>query len=297
VNDFVNDFVNDSKKDPVMDAPAPDTRQATFARFWVWSGVLLALVGLALFIILTPSGILDKADVIAAAVCHRIPSHSFFIEERQLPLCQRCSGTFPGALTGLLVQWGVWRRRRSQRFPQWQMFIVLAGFAGIWALDGFNSYTTMLGERPVGLLGYVPQPWLRLLSGVLMGMGMSVILVPAFNQIMWADGEAAATLRSWSELAFLVVVELAMAGAIYLLQPALLYPVALYSVAGVVAMFICLGAMLFVMALGRDSALTGWREAWLPLVWGLIFALLVIGVMNFLRVLITGTIEGVPGLA
>ncbi|MGC9394507.1 MAG: DUF2085 domain-containing protein [Anaerolineae bacterium] len=286
-----------------MDTPAPNTRPpeasapAVFPRFWVWSGVLLALVGLVLFVILTPDGVLDKADVIAAAVCHRIPSHSFFIDEHQLPLCQRCSGTFPGALTGLLVQWVVWRRRRSQRFPRWKMFIVLAALAGIWALDGFNSYTTMLSGRSEGLLGYAPQPWLRLLSGVLMGMGMSVILVPAFNQIMWADGEAAETLRSWRELAFLIVVELATAGVIYLLEPVLLYPVALYSVVGVVAMFICLGAMLFVMALGRDNALTGWREAWLPLVWGLIFALLVIGVMNFLRLQITGTIDGVPGLS
>ena len=287
----------------MMAAPAPNPRRLDspaptgFPRFWVWSGVLLALVGLALFIILTPDSILNKADVVAAAVCHRIPSHSFFIDEHQLPLCQRCSGTFPGALTGLLVQWVVWRRRRCQRFPRWKIFVVLAVLAGIWALDGFNSYTTMLTGRAEGLLGYAPQPWLRLLSGVLMGMGMSVILVPAFNQIMWADGEAAATLRSWSELAFLVVVEFVTAGAIYLLEPVLLYPVALYSVAGVLAMFICLGAMLFVMALGRDSALTGWREAWLPLVWGLVFALVVIGIMNFLRVQITGTIDGVPGLS
>jgi uncharacterized membrane protein len=286
-----------------MDTPPQDVRRpevpasAVFPRFWVWSGVLLALVGLVLFVVLTPDGVLTKADVIAAAVCHRIPSHSFFVEEHQLPLCQRCSGTFPGALTGLLVQWGVWRRRRSQRFPHWKVFVVLAAFAGIWALDGFNSYTTMLADRSVGLLGYAPQPWLRLLSGVLMGMGMSVILVPAFNQIMWADGEAVAPLRSWSELAFLVVVELATAGVIYLLEPALLYPVALYSVAGVVAMFICLGAMLFVMVIGCDGALAGWREAWVPFVWGLVFALVVIGVMNFLRILITGTIAGVPGFS
>ena len=177
------------------------------------------------------------------------------------------------------------------------MFVVMAGFAGIWALDGFNSYTTMLTGRPEGILGYAPQPWLRLLSGVLMGMGMSLLLVPAFNQIMWTDGENTAPLRSWSELALLVVVELALAGLIYLLEPALLYPVALYGVAGVVAMFVCLGAMLFVMAIGRDSALTSWREAWLPLVWGLVFALIVIGVMNFLRLQIMGTIQGVPGMS
>lgn len=279
-----------------MDDSTPNARRADFPRFWMWGGIVLALVGVALFAVLTPDGLLRKADSVAAAVCHRIPSHSFFVDGHQLPLCQRCSGTFPGALTGLLVQWGVWRRCRAQRFPKWQVFVVLAAFAGLWALDGFNSYTTMLTGRPEGLLGYAPQPWLRLLTGALMGMGMSVVLVPAFNQAMWADGEAAAPLRSWSEFAFLVVVELAMAGLIYLLEPALLYPVALYSVAGVLAMFVLLGAMIFVMALGRDGALTGWREAWLPLVWGLVFALIVVGGMNILRLKITGTIEGVPGL-
>ncbi len=281
----------------MTDDPTPNTRRADFPRFWVWGGLLLALVGTTLFVVLTPAGLLHKADAIAAAVCHRIPSHSFFIDEHQLPLCQRCSGTFPGALTGLLVQWVVWRRRRSQRFPKWSIFVALAIFAGMWGLDGLNSYSTMLLGRPAGILGYAPQPWLRLLTGALMGMGMSIVLVPAFNQAMWADGEAAAPLRSWSEFAFLVVAELATAGLIYLLEPALLYPVALYSVAGVLAMFVLLGAMIFVMALGRDGAFTGWRQIWLPLVWGLVFALIVVGGMNFLRLKITGTIEGVPGLS
>jgi uncharacterized membrane protein len=281
----------------VIQKPVENVRRTDFPRFWVWIGIVLALVGTALFVALTPAGLLQKADAIAATVCHRIPSHSFFIDGQQLPLCQRCSGTFPGALTGLLVHWIVWRRRRSQRFPKWKIFVALAVFGGIWALDGFNSYTTLLTGRPEGILGYAPQPWLRLLTGVLMGMGMSTVLVPAFNQTMWADGEATPTLRSWSEFAFLVVAELATAGLIYLLEPALLYPVALYSVAGVLAMFVCLGAMIFVMALRRDSAFTGWRQIWLPLVWGLVFALLVIGVMNFLRLQITGTIEGVPGLS
>ncbi|HOU15654.1 MAG TPA: DUF2085 domain-containing protein [Anaerolineae bacterium] len=280
-----------------MDNAAPNLRRTDFSRFWVWSGLLLAVVGAALFVILTPPGWLPKADAIAAAVCHRIPSHSFFIDEHQLPLCQRCTGTFPGALTGLLIQWGVWRRRRAQRFPKWQVFAVLAAFAGMWGLDGLNSYSTMLFGRPEGILGYAPQPWLRLLTGALMGMGMSIVLVPAFNQAMWADGEAAAPLRSWREFVFLLVVELTMAGLIYLLEPVLLYPVALYSVAGVLAMFVCLGAMIFVMALGRDGAFTGWRQIWLPLVWGLVFALIVVGGMNFLRLKITGTIEGVPGLS
>lgn len=280
-----------------MHDPAVHTQRIGFPRVWKWGGVILACIGLVLFLVLTPGSLLTKADYVGAAVCHRIPSHSFFIDEHQLPLCQRCSGTFPGALTGLLVQWVLWRRRRSQGFPRWPMLVALATFAALWGIDGLNSYSTFLLGRPEGFLGYAPQPWLRLLSGVLMGMGMSAILVPAFNQTLWADGKLERALRTWSEMVQLVVIELAVAGLIYLLEPVLLYPVTLYSVAGVLAMFVCLGAMIFTMGVGRDGTLTRWRDAWVPLVWGLVFGLAVIGVMNGLRLWITGTIQGVPGLS
>lgn len=280
-----------------MHEPVTNHQHAGFSRMWTWGGVALALVGIVLFIVLTPPGLLTKADYIGAAVCHRLPSHSFFINGRQLPLCQRCTGTFPGALTGLLIQWGVWRRRRALRFPRWPMLVVLAVGAGLWGVDGLNSYSTFILGRSEGFLGYAPQPWLRLLSGILMGTAMSVILVPAFNQALWADGEPKRTLRSWSELAFLIVVELALAGIIALLEPVLLYPVSLYSVAGVMAMFVCLGAMIFVMAIGRDSTLTRWRDAWVPLVWGLVFGLAIVGVMDTLRFVVIGTVQGVPGLS
>ncbi|HNT76906.1 MAG TPA: DUF2085 domain-containing protein [Anaerolineae bacterium] len=282
-----------------LDTPpvAPESRRADFAPFWVWAGLLLAVAGSIAFLALTPPGLLAKIDVIASAVCHRIASHSFFIHEHQLPLCQRCTGTFPGALTGLLLQWGLWRRRTARGFPRWTMLLVFAGFAAVWGLDGFNSYTTMLLNRPEGILGYAPQPWLRLLSGVLMGAGMSAILAPAFNQTFWADGDESRVLRSWHELALLVVIEVALAALILMLEPWLLYPVSLYSAWGVLTMFVTLGAMIFVMLLGRDRAFTGWRTAWLPLVWGFVFALAVIGVMSSLRFIALGTVNGVPGLS
>jgi len=269
---------------------------------------VLALGGTLAFVLLTPADVLRKADYIGAVACHRRPAHSFFIAEHQLPVCQRCSGTFPGALTGVLVHWAIWRRRRSLGFPPVAIAIVFGAFAAMWALDGLNSasseaplslLTRFLGERApgVGVLGYAPQPWLRLISGVLMGSAMSALLVPAFNQTMWADGEQLPALRSWGELAFLVAVELALAGAILLLEPALLYPIALYSVAGIVGMFVLLGAMLFVMAVGRDASMTAWREAWVPCVWGIVFALLLIGAIDILRLRWLGTIDGVPGIS
>ncbi len=282
-----------------------------FSSFLKWLGIGLAMIGILVLVFGTPGGLLRKADYIAAAVCHRRLSHSFEIAGQQLPLCQRCTGTFPGALTGLLVHWVLWRRRRSTAFPRWPILIVLVLCAALWALDGVNSTTsdgqfhTILQSwisRPegVGLLGYAPQPWLRLLSGTLMGMAMSVILVPAFNQSLWADGEETRSLRSWHEMAQLLAVELGLAALIFLVEPLpyqpALYAVSLYSALSVVTMFTLLGAMTFVLITRRDATLQGWREAWVPMVWGIVFAALVIGVMDGARLWLTGTLDGVPGL-
>ncbi|MGC9348221.1 MAG: DUF2085 domain-containing protein [Anaerolineae bacterium] len=285
--------------------------RAPFPPVLKWTGLVLACISLVALVLLTPGGLLRKIDYVGAAVCHRRPSHSFSIAGRQLPLCQRCSGTFPGALTGVLTHWLIWRRRRSARFPSWPMFALMALFAGIWALDGINSTTAdahvkaLVGRfvnRPpgVGLLGYSPQPWLRLFSGALMGMSMSAVLVPAFNQAVWKDGEDVATIRSWHELAFLIAVELGMGALIYILSSSqsslALYAVSIYSALGVVTMFTLLGAMMFVLLTRRDAGLVGWREAWVPMVWGLVFAALMVAVMDSARLWMTGTIDGVPGL-
>jgi len=276
-----------------------------------WLGVALVLVGVLAFIILTPGGLLRKLDYVGAAVCHRRLSHSFEIADHQTPLCQRCTGTFTGALTGVLVHWVLWRRRRSILFPHWAVFVPLFLFAAFWALDGINSTTSdsqfyaimaqSATRKPgIGILGYAPHPWLRLLSGTLMGMSMSVILIPAFNQSMWSDGEDTATLRSGHELVQLAAIELAMAAIVLLLAAtqsiAALYTVSLFSALGTLTMFTLLGAMMFVLILQRDTTVSSWHEAWVPIVWGFVFGLAMVAVMDAARLWLTGTIDSVPGL-
>ncbi|MGC9398183.1 MAG: DUF2085 domain-containing protein [Anaerolineae bacterium] len=269
--------------------------------FWTWGGVLLAGAAIVVFVVLTPPSLLRKADYIGAAVCHRMPEHSFFIAEQQLPLCQRCTGTFNGALLGLLFQWFVLRRRRAQRFPALWIWGLMALFFMLWGLDGLNSFLAS-NHVQMDLAGvtlralYEPQPWLRLLSGTLVGTSMSIALVAAFNQTMWADGLDEPSLRGWRDLSPLLAVELAQAGIIYLLEPWMLYPLALYSALGVLSMFVALGAMVWVMAVGLDQRYHRWSQLWLPLLWGLVFAAVIIGGMDALRLILTGTIDGVPTL-
>ena len=74
--------------------------------------VLLA-VGLLLvgWLFNTPGGLLGKADAVGYAVCHRIDLRSFYIGDRQLPLCARCTGMYLGAMLGLVYQVFFGRRR------------------------------------------------------------------------------------------------------------------------------------------------------------------------------------------
>ncbi len=281
-------------------------------RMLSYAGLILAVLGTLAFLILTPGGLMRKLDVIAAAVCHRRPGHSFFVAGRQLPLCQRCTGTFSGALTGVLIHWLLWRRRRATGFPRWPIFLLLVLIAAFWGLDGVNSTTSdsylhdfvnSLVTRPpgVGLLGYRPQPWLRVVSGTLMGMAMSVILVPAFNQTLWSDGTPERTLRSWKELGLLTLVELGMAGVILLLvawsSRIALLVISLYSVSGVLAMFVLLGAMMIALILEEHARVASWQAAWGPMAWGVVFALAVVSAMVVARLQVTGTLDGVPGLS
>jgi hypothetical protein len=285
--------------------------ERSFSPILKWLGVALAIIGTVAFLVWTGGDLLRTTDYVAAAVCHRRPSHSFFVDEHQLPLCQRCTGTFPGALTGVLLHWGLWRRRRSMSFPRWPLLIPPILFAAMWGLDGINSTTSnshiydlvqQWFARPpgVGILGYAPQPWLRLLTGTLMGISMSMVLVPAFNQTLWSDGEDTRTLRDWHEMAVLIAVGLGMATLIYMQQsqPSILgiYAVSLYSTLGVAAMFTLLGAMMFCLLLQRDGSISGWHGAVVPLIWGLVFALALVTFMDVTRLWLTGTIDGVPGL-
>lgn len=264
-----------------------------FYRRWLWVALLLLGAALVAFVALTPPAFLDKAGVIGAVVCHRIPSHSFFIHEHQTVLCQRCTGTFTAALTGLLIQWGFWQRRRQQGFPHWSIVLLLLSFVGVWGFDGLNSYFTLLpAHQP---LLYPPQPWLRLLTGTLVGMGMSVILVPAFNLTLWADGEAKPSV-TWPDIGRLTLILLLQAGLIYTRVDILLYPLALYSVLAVFTLLTALGTMIVVMALGYDNRFTSWREALPFVLWGALVAVALMAFVLGARWLLTGTLAGMPGV-
>ena len=246
----------------------------------------LAVALTAVWLYLTPNGLLGKADAIGYAVCHRIDARSFHIHGTQMPLCARCSGTFLGAILGLAYQTALGRKGRMPR----AIVLVLFGLMALaWVLDGSNSFLMML---PGGRAIYETQNWTRLVTGTGMGLAISAVLRPAFIQTVYQTWDEESSFDNWKQILGLLLAAAVMDILILLEIPWILYPLALIGSLGVVVLLTMIYSMVLVMITNHENQFAHLRDYWVPLVGGYIVALLQIGVIDLLRYLWTGTWGG-----
>jgi uncharacterized membrane protein len=269
-----------------------------------WVAALTGLI-IGTYLALTPGNLLSlaKADMVAYAVCHRVGDHSFFICGQQLPLCVRCSGTFLGALTGLLGQAVVLRRKRASDFPRVGILLLMGGFFLAMAVDGVNSYASdWVIHAP---LLYPPHDLLRLVTGALTGLSISVLLYPVFNLSVWKAVLPERAVRGFRDLGVLLLLEGGLVISVWALAekhwPPLLsgwslVPLAVLSAAGVLTMLTLVNSVLVMMVAGWENRYGQLHEAIVPLMLGFDLALIQIGAIDALRYAFTGVLEGMPGL-
>lgn len=250
--------------------------------------VLVALAALAGFALATPPGILNKADAVGYAICHRIASHSLTIAGRQLPLCARCTGIYLGALLGLTTLTAAGRQRAS-RLPPRRVLLTLIGFIALMGIDGLNSYLSLFPSLPYL---YPPQNWLRLVTGVLYGLALAALIYPLFNSVIWREPEAMPSLRNARELVGLLLLASIVVALVLTENPALLYPLALLSTLGVVLMLSLVNSMLALAVSRRENVAANWRQAWPLFVAGVALTFIEIGLMDVVRFSFTGTWQG-----
>jgi uncharacterized membrane protein len=259
-----------------------------------WPRLTVVIVAVAVAIILfaimlPPSTLLGKADVVGYGICHQLPERSFFLDGRQLPLCARCTGTFLGAIVGLVAM-VLLGRRRASRLPPVPVLIILVFFIGFWAFDGLNSYMTFFPGAP-NL--YEPQNWLRLTTGMLNGLALIIIVFPIFNFTLWRDTTRDRVIKNlWELLAILPVV----AVLVWIIQAEisyLLYPLAILSSLGVLMMLVLINSMIATVVLGREGQARTWSQALVPLTVGTALAILQVTAMVLIRAYLTTTL-GLP---
>jgi uncharacterized membrane protein len=246
--------------------------------------VFLIFVLLAtLWLRFTPAGFWEKLSALGYSICHQIPARTFRVEGHAFPLCARCTGMYLGAMVGLVFHLG-WGRRGS--FPPLTIMYVLAFFVAAFGIDGINSMGQLL---PWAKHLYETTNFTRLISGTGMGVVISAVIAPAFNQTAWADVIVQPALSNFKQLAnILIVLGVVLLGIIGEYIPVMYFA----AVAGGLSVFVLISLLytvIAVMLLGRDGKLMLRSQLVLPVMMGMCGALIQIGVMTLIRYLLTHT--------
>ena len=170
---------------------------------------------------------------------------------------------------------------------------MLVGFVLLMAVDGVNSYISLL---PIGTSLYEPTNTLRLITGALNGLAMSAIVYPAINSTLWRDPTAERAIGAWKDLLVLLVLEAGTVGLVLTRWGPLLYPIATMSALGVLALLSSANSVLILTITNRENRAAGWRQAAIALLAGLTASLVEIGVIDIIRYRLTGTFWGIPPL-
>lgn len=276
-----------------MEQTSSQTRVTNRTR---WLVPVAALIAFAVWFYIAPPGLLGKADAIGYAVCHRIDERSFHIGERQLPLCARCTGEFYAAAISLLF-FAIVSPRRSG-MPGWKLGAPLLLFFLAFGIDGSNSYLYLLKSTAPGALDnipnlYIPNNTLRLLTGSGMGIALASILYPAFNQSVWKDAVLERAL-DWKKLGILVGMILLIDLAVLSESEIILYPIAIISVLGVLALLVMVFSIVWIMLMRQENLFSSLGELWMPFLAGTTLAFLMLTAIDLLRLSLTGTWGAFP---
>ena len=261
-----------------------------------WFVPLVAILAFSAWLYIAPPGLLGKAVAIGYAICHRIDERSFQIGDRQLPLCARCTGEFYAA--GIALIFFALVSKKQSGMPGWKIGVPLILFFLAFGIDGSNSYVYLLKQTSGSIFDnipnlYIPNNTLRLFTGSGMGIALASILFPAFNQSTWAVNDPSPAL-SWKKLGILTGIVIIVNLLVLTDSPIVLYPIAILSVLGVLALLIIVFSMAWLLIMRQENVFDSLTQMWLPFLAGTTLALLMITAIDLLRFKLTGTWGGFP---
>jgi len=196
----------------------------------------------AFFLLLIPfaAPLLNALRLLDSGICAQLPTHLLAPGGVTLPLCARNTGIYSGAA----LAFGILRARGRQRAmlpPSPLVIAVLLALIAIMALDGFNSVATDLALPHL----YAPTNTFRLATGLGAGFALALLLAPVIARARFGMQDRRPPVASVVELLpFGVAAALAFL-FIHTVAPWTLYPVALLSNAGLLAVLVGVNRVAF----------------------------------------------------
>lgn len=214
---------------------------------------------------------------LGGGICHQLAERSLQCGGVALPLCARCTGTFLGALVGLVAL--VWRHPRSTRLPRLGILVLLGIFLITWAADGLNSYLWLFPAAPHL---YEPSNTFRLVTGSLEGLALVTLIWPFVSATVWRFPLAEPVMQARELACILLTIGLIVA-LVLLNLPGILLATTLFSMAGLLSLLALVNALVLFVLLQRESTLEHRRQFLLYLAAGLLPTLIELLALSTLR--------------
>jgi hypothetical protein len=138
---------------------------------------------------------------------------------------------------------------------------------------------------------YQPSNALRIITGTLVGIPLATLVYPVFNQSIWREWQPAPVLRSLGDLIVLLGFGAILVPLVISENPLFLYPLALLSSLGVLALLTIIYATITVIVLRLENQADSRRDLALPLIIGLILAIIQIALIGIGRHFFIGDLE------
>jgi uncharacterized membrane protein len=245
---------------------------------WLWAflGLSLTLIGGVLFL---PMGTLDhRLHMIAHGVCAQ--AHYLTIGSYTMPLCARNTGIYAGFLATVLYLL-VLGRARAAKMPPLSITILLGLAVIVMGIDGFNSLLLDVGGYNV----YTPHNYLRVITGLGMGISIGTFFVVMFNMSLRYDARYdQPVLRNWPELLGMVVTAALLYGLIFTAPEWLFYPLAFFSVIGIVGVLFVANMFVVAMLTGLEGRVLRLKQLSRPATIGLALTVGELALLSWLRV-------------
>ena len=99
---------------------------------------------------------------------------------------------------------------------------------------------------------------------------------------------------TWKKLGILIGIVLLIDLAVLTEHRVVLYPIAILSVSGVLALLILVFSMVWVLMMRQENEFTSLKQMWMPFLAGITLAFLMISAIDLLRFQLTGTWGAFP---
>ena len=221
---------------------------------------------IVLFVIFTPWPLQDKLHSIGRACCAQIPDHTLRFAGQMMPLDARNTGIYSGVFVVIALLW-LTGRQRAALFAPFSVTLVLLLSTLSMIVDGFNS----LLENHHLHAYYHDTNTVRVITGALSGMALTILVVPVFNRLVWRKPERIAIAEDLGELSGYLGATLVLILTLLRAPTLLYYPLSLLSIAGLLVTLTMVNTCIFLVSLRRNNTIDDARALVLPALGALAF--------------------------